>query len=125
MIWLPSQKFVFELEVELDHHTTQDEAAARIRKFVNEWPTLARTVGCTVTTEEDREAIAGELARVRSKIERAIGALKTAGEAISHNGCECECKHHYEDHDEGCDRCLACRVGDGVDDAMRFLRDAR
>jgi hypothetical protein len=26
------------------------------------------------------------------------------------NGCDCECDHHSEEHDEDCERCLACRI---------------
>lgn len=31
---------------------------------------------------------------------------------IWRNGCDCACDHHYEEHDEDCTRCLACRIND-------------
>lgn len=40
--------------------------------------------------------------------------LDRIGELLSENGCECECGHHYEDHDDDCERCLACRIGEVV-----------
>ena len=33
---------------------------------------------------------------------------------LEENGCECECEHHWEDHDDDCDRCLACRIAEAV-----------
>lgn len=38
--------------------------------------------------------------------ERILNALKL----IEKNGCDCECDHHWEDHDEECERCLACLI---------------
>jgi len=38
------------------------------------------------------------------RAEREIGALLTA------NGCDCDCEHDAEGHDDDCERCLACRV---------------
>jgi hypothetical protein len=32
---------------------------------------------------------------------------------LARNGCDCDCDHDTESHDDGCDRCLACRI-DGV-----------
>jgi len=29
---------------------------------------------------------------------------------LSDNGCDCDCEHHPEEHDDDCVRCLACRV---------------
>ena len=31
---------------------------------------------------------------------------------LSENGCDCTCEHHYEEHDDECELCLACRVGE-------------
>jgi hypothetical protein len=36
-----------------------------------------------------------------------VGAVKLLLEA---NGCDCDCDHHHSEHDDGCDRCLACRI---------------
>lgn len=40
--------------------------------------------------------LGNKLAQVRALLER--------------NGCDCDCDHHHEEHDAGCERCLACRV---------------
>ena len=29
---------------------------------------------------------------------------------LEDNGCDCDCEHHPEEHDDDCVRCLACRV---------------
>lgn len=29
---------------------------------------------------------------------------------LSQNGCDCECDHDAESHDDTCERCLACRI---------------
>lgn len=49
-----------------------------------------------------REALA-ERDRLRDR-RLAVFALLEA------NGCDCECAHYFEDHDDDCERCLACRV---------------
>lgn len=36
-----------------------------------------------------------------------VGAVKLLLEA---NGCDCECDHHDSEHDDECERCLACRI---------------
>ena len=40
--------------------------------------------------------------------------LRAVRKLLEWNGCECECEHHWEDHDDDCDRCLACRLGEAV-----------
>jgi hypothetical protein len=40
--------------------------------------------------------------------------LRAVRRLLEWNGCECECEHHWEDHDDDCDRCLACRIGEAV-----------
>jgi hypothetical protein len=39
------------------------------------------------------------------------------GDLLSDNGCDCECGHDWEGHDDECDRCLACRVNDVLNEA--------
>jgi hypothetical protein len=43
---------------------------------------------------------AGEAERALSRIREILGT----------NGCDCDCGHHYEEHDADCTRCLACRI---------------
>ena len=40
-----------------------------------------------------------------------VGAVKLLLEA---NGCDCPCDHHYSEHTDDCERCLACRIVDVV-----------
>lgn len=37
--------------------------------------------------------------------------LARIGELLAQNGCDCDCDHHPDEHDEDCVRCLACLVG--------------
>ena len=29
---------------------------------------------------------------------------------LARNGCDCDCDHSAEEHDDDCERCLACRI---------------
>lgn len=35
--------------------------------------------------------------------------------ALERNGCDCECEHHYSEHDADCQRCLACRLAAAIE----------
>lgn len=60
---------------------------------------------CSACTDrEAREARAEERAKVIAEV---VALLKQ-------NGCDCFCDHHPEEHDEDCERCLACRIADAV-----------
>lgn len=37
--------------------------------------------------------------------------LDAIGKLLSQNGCDCDCDHAPEDHDDDCELCLACRIG--------------
>lgn len=53
-----------------------------------------------------------EFANARADMLRAAEAkLKAIGQLLEANGCDCECDHHFEEHDSDCERCLACRIG--------------
>lgn len=56
--------------------------------------------------EEAGKIIAELLQDLAVNLER----IENAREVIKKNGCDCECDHHWEDHDEDCERCLACRI---------------
>jgi hypothetical protein len=49
------------------------------------------------------EADLDEYARMRDAIAR-------VGEVLSENGCDCDCEHYPDEHDDDCERCLGCRV---------------
>ena len=55
---------------------------------------------------------------IAERIDR-VGAL------LSNSGCYCECDHSPEDHDDDCELCLACLIGDAIGndtaDAVRAL----
>ena len=41
----------------------------------------------------------------------AVKKLEAIGSLLKENGCDCECGHHPEEHDDDCELCFACRVG--------------
>lgn len=43
-------------------------------------------------------------------------ALGMVGRMLAANGCDCDCDHCEEDHDDECERCLACRISLVVSD---------
>jgi hypothetical protein len=67
-------------------------------------------------------ALAAELKGTRRMEAEALLALAKVADLLSENGCDCECGHHYEEHDDDCERCLACRVEDAC--FTRSIRDA-
>ncbi len=57
----------------------------------------------------------------RERVREMQAAIARAGALLEANGCDCECGHHPDDHDEECTRCLACLI----EDTLRVqLRDA-
>ena len=61
---------------------------------------------CSARGDQYRAEIEAH-ARAQQKLDRICKLL-------SANGCECECGHHYEDHDDDCERCLACLIDEVV-----------
>jgi hypothetical protein len=59
------------------------------------------------------------IATARTELPKALDELvrlrTTIGELLARNGCDCDCEHGAEDHDEGCERCLACRIAAALD----------
>lgn len=55
----------------------------------------------------DRCIASGAVLTTNAKLDR-IRAL------LVRNGCDCDCEHHWEDHDADCERCLACQIGETV-----------
>lgn len=47
-----------------------------------------------------------------AKLRRKLDAV---GDVLSANGCDCDCGHHYEEHDDDCERCVGCRVEAALD----------
>lgn len=42
--------------------------------------------------------------------------LEKVRKLLEENGCDCECRHHKDEHNSDCDICLACRIGKAVAD---------
>jgi hypothetical protein len=40
--------------------------------------------------------------------------LNAVSQLLEKNGCDCECEHHATEHDDECERCLACRIAEAV-----------
>lgn len=40
--------------------------------------------------------------------------MEEVARILSRNGCECECEHHWEDHEDDCERCLACEIEEAL-----------
>lgn len=47
---------------------------------------------------------------IRVHATREEAKLEAIGDLLAENGCDCDCGHHPEEHDDDCKRCLACRV---------------
>lgn len=68
------------------------------------------------TLEASGESRAADLAKVYRALLAEIDRLRALRGAalgvIGDAGCSCECDHvaAYEDHEEGCERCLGCRI---------------
>lgn len=45
---------------------------------------------------------------------RSMSKFAAVAKLLVANGCDCECAHHYEDHDDDCERCLACKVSAAI-----------
>lgn len=58
---------------------------------------------------------------LRDALTAALGETDTlhdrVGAVLSDNGCDCDCGHDPESHNENCERCLACRVQAALDGA--------
>jgi DNA-binding helix-hairpin-helix protein with protein kinase domain len=46
--------------------------------------------------------------------DEATAKLAAVAKLLVANGCDCECAHHYQEHDDDCERCLACKVSDAI-----------
>ena len=73
------------------------------------------------------QAFLDEFIIQRGAIESLARMEKEIGNVLGDNGCDCECGHGWEDHEEDCERCLACRVSEplmGVGRIIMRLSDA-
>ena len=64
-----------------------------------------------MTSPELRDRLERHARERHRALQTAQDKLRAIGRLIEQNGCDCGCDHHYEDHDEDCELCLACRIG--------------
>jgi hypothetical protein len=60
--------------------------------------------------EAERDALKVEVERLKAALEREMERQFRVGVVLAESGCDCDCGHHYDDHDDDCERCLGCRV---------------
>lgn len=91
--------------------------------------------GCARHWEERNRELAGEVQRLTARVaiqskaneqlgllfnERSVlwsdatSKLDAVRGLLESNGCDCDCGHHFEEHDDDCELCLACRVNSAV-----------
>ena len=51
------------------------------------------------------------VAEAEAKLEEAEARLRVIRGLVEANGCDCECGHDFDDHENTCEECLACRIG--------------
>lgn len=56
-------------------------------------------------------------ARRDAELARARAFMNAVGELLEQNGCDCDCDHHPDEHDDDCERCLACLIQAALDAA--------
>lgn len=50
-----------------------------------------------------------------SRLTLLADAFMALGGLLEANGCDCDCGHHPDEHDDECEPCFACRVSDVVE----------
>lgn len=46
----------------------------------------------------------------QTQLESAQETIRRVERILESNGCDCPCDHHWEDHEDECETCMACRV---------------
>jgi hypothetical protein len=65
-----------------------------------------------------------DLYNERNRLWRAAGdKLDAIGSLLERNGCDCDCEHHWEEHGDECDLCLACQISAAVGSWDRRTND--
>lgn len=68
---------------------------------------LDEEYGTRLFAEAERDAAQDRADKAEADAER----LHCIGDLLADNGCNCDCDHHPDEHDDDCERCLACRIG--------------
>jgi hypothetical protein len=58
----------------------------------------------------DVRSLESEVGRKAKQIAGQTARIAAVNHLLSQNGCDCECDHDAESHDDTCERCLACRI---------------
>lgn len=58
----------------------------------------------------DVRSLESEVGRMAQALAGKVAKTDAVNELLAKNGCDCECDHDAESHDEDCERCLACRI---------------
>jgi hypothetical protein len=92
----------------------RDGAESRVRELLAERDTALQQCANGVA-ELDAKAKAAkaweDLYNERNRLWRAAGdKLDAIGSILDRNGCDCECEHHWEEHGDECELCLACQI---------------
>lgn len=48
------------------------------------------------------------------ELDEATAILVAVAKLLMANGCDCECGHDSEGHDDDCERCFACKVSAAI-----------
>ena len=91
-----------------------NEELAKVRAERDVW--RVREQGLADTVAERNET----LERVRAERDAALVRVRNVEALLSLNGCDCDCDHSAEEHDEDCDRCFACQVQAALDGKDRY-----
>ena len=63
----------------------------------------------------DVRSLESEVGRLANRLAGQTARIAAVNHLLSQNGCDCECDHACEDdHEEDCERCLACRIDDAL-----------
>ena len=52
---------------------------------------------------------------MQGELLESISALDAVIRLLEANGCDCDCDHGAEEHDEECYRCLGCKVSEVIE----------
>ena len=83
-------------------------------KVVEERDALREKVSSLEAERVPDEQRPTEIRRQSARATRSMAKLAAVAKLLVANGCDCDCEHHYEDHDDDCERCFACKVSAAI-----------
>lgn len=101
-----------EHEAAIDAARREDDGSVNLVCAYRDAITDARRQRDTnVRVKAEWEKLYNERNRLWRAAEDRLDAVR---QLLSANGCDCDCEHGSEDHEDDCERCLACRIGEHV-----------